>query len=102
MSIRFFVLYLSLVKSIGWFIDVFRCNHPSLTMVKTFIFRKSEANQLVTHSPTYFRNRGPVPSFFQNLFLAYSVQYQNMHLSEFYKIYSGHFVIGQAIEKICS
>jgi hypothetical protein len=32
----FFVLYLSLVESIRWFIDVFRCNHPSLTMVKIF------------------------------------------------------------------
>jgi hypothetical protein len=38
----FFDLYLSLLGGIGWFIDVFRCNHPSLTMVKTFIFRKSE------------------------------------------------------------
>jgi hypothetical protein len=30
----FFVLYLSLLVIIGWFIDVFRCNHQSNTMVK--------------------------------------------------------------------
>jgi hypothetical protein len=98
-STHYFVLYQSLAEIIAWFIVVFRCNHQSVTMVKIFKTPKVVKSTIDCESHI-FSKIGDLYLTFSKLVFSLKCPDQKMRRSNFYKIYSECFVIGQAVEKI--